>query len=164
MTQMKHRESQVPTYLLWVAQKPSKGNKGKAAYVSAVKKAAAQEIPAPIRTSDIGVEVVYSTQLSKGIRLDIDNVLKPTLDALKGVAYVDDSQTRWVSATLIDRNQPGLLSGRVELVGRLLDRTKPDVVLVVIYSDERLRELGGKKLVAQKRMNSYLKGEKADKK
>jgi hypothetical protein len=64
-------------------------------------------------------------------RLDADNVNKPTLDALKGVAYTDDAQVRSATATVFDRTASNLVHGRVQHMGRLFYSPHPDVVLAV---------------------------------
>ena len=142
---MRHQRIDVPAYLLWVHARPtfkSRG-KGKANYMEAVSQAAVQAIPNPILTNDIEIEINYATTRSRGVRADIDNVIKPTLDALTDVAYSDDRQVRSVTATLFDRTQDNLISGRVEHMGRLLYSSDVDVLLIAIYSDTRLGELGG---------------------
>jgi hypothetical protein len=48
------------------------------------------------------------------IRADIDNSIKPILDALKDVVYIDDNQVRSVTATLFDLRQYNKISGYVE--------------------------------------------------
>lgn len=120
-----------------------------------MKAAAAAEIGEPITANDIEVEVVYSTIRKATERLDADNVNKPTLDALKGVAYTDDAQVRSATATVFDRNTNPTLDGRVEHMGRLFYSPHPDVVLVIIYSDTRLAELGGEQEVQRKRYEAW---------
>src|SRR5438105_15823281 len=103
---MQYSRSETPVYMIWVEQRPSSSGKGKQAYFKAVECSARQEIDTPITTSDIEVEIVYCTSTQKSRRIDADNVNKPTLDALKGVAYFDDAQVRSVRSTLFDRNLP----------------------------------------------------------
>ena len=71
------------------------------------------EIASPIETSDIEVEIIHSTAVKQAERMDTDNIQKPTLDALKGIAYADDAQVSHVDATLFDRNSVGQVNGRV---------------------------------------------------
>ena len=63
------------------------------------------------------VEVLYSGRFSAGTRKDIDNILKPTLDALNGVAYVDDKQVRSVTATLFAKNERIRIQGYAQYFG-----------------------------------------------
>jgi Endodeoxyribonuclease RusA len=89
--------------------------------------------------------------------MDADNIQKPTLDALQGVAYVNDAQVRHVDSTVFDRNDVGVVNGRVEHIGRLFYTPHPHVVLIRIYSDSRLEELGGAPAVSQKRYDEWAK-------
>jgi hypothetical protein len=155
---MRHRRIDTPAYLVWVEARPSMNGKGKDVYYVAVKRAAREVIQTPISSQDIEIENIYSTAVKPAERLDADNVNKPTLDALKGVAYGDDSQVRHVEATLFDRNTVDEVHGRVEHIGRLFYTTHPHVVLIRIYSDTRLAELGGAPVVQQKRYEEFERG------
>jgi Holliday junction resolvase RusA-like endonuclease len=140
-----------------VEARPSFSGKGKEAYYRAVKTAALEEIRSPITTSDIEIEIIYSTSTKAAERLDTDNVNKPTLDALKGVAYIDDGQVRHVESTLFDKARVGQVNGRVEHIGRLFYSQHPHVVLIRIYSDSRLAELGGEAEVQRHRYESFVR-------
>jgi hypothetical protein len=146
---MRHKRAETPAYILWVEQRPTGRGKGKDAYFSAVKAAAAAAIRQPIQTPDVEVEIVYTTTLPPATRIDTDNVNKPTLDALKGVAYLDDRQVRAARVTLFDRHTSHQVAGRVEQMGRLFYSAARHVVLITIYSDTRLAELGGEDAVKQ---------------
>jgi hypothetical protein len=52
----------------------------------------------------------------------VDNILKPILDAFKGVVYVDDSQVRSVRAVALPRDDAYRLSGTMsaDFLRRLL--------------------------------------------
>ena len=152
---MEHVRADTPAYLIWVEARPTFSGKGKDAYYQAVRDAACRVVEAPISTSDIAIKIVYSTTVSQANRLDTNNVNKPTLDALKGVAYGDDSQVHEVSSTVIDRNKLGRLRGRVEHMGRLLFSERDHVVLIMVYSDSRLKELGGEKEVQRRRYEEW---------
>jgi hypothetical protein len=152
---MRHRHVPTPAYLVWVDHRPSSSGKGKTSYYAAVDAAARQEIEQPITAQDIELEIVYSTRTPPAERLDADNVNKPTLDALKGVAYRDDAQVRSVTVTLFDRSLKHVVDGRVEYMGRLFYSPLPDVVLIMIYSDSRLEELGGEKEVQRRRYEAW---------
>jgi hypothetical protein len=152
---VRHTRAQTPAHLVWVEHRPSSSGTGKATYFAAVKAAATAEIPQPIAGNDIEVEVVYSTTRKAAERLDADNVNKPTLDALKGVAYTDDAQVRSATATVFDRTANHVVHGRVEHMGRLFYSPHPDVVLIMVYSDTRLAELGGEQEVQRKRLEAW---------
>ncbi len=152
---MRHTRAPTPAHLVWVEHRPSSSGTGKLAYFAAVRAAASTEIDQPITANDIEVEVVYSTTRKAAERLDADNVNKPTLDALKGVAYTDDAQVRSATATVFDRTINYVVYGRVEHMGRLFYSPHPDVVLIMIYSDTRLAELGGEQEVQRKRLEAW---------
>src|SRR5262245_1309941 len=117
---MRHARINTPAYLVWVEARPSFSGKGKEAYYEAVKRAARAEIQIPISSSDVEIEIVYSTAVKPEERMDTDNVQKPTLDALCGIAYKDDRQVRHAESTVFDRNNMGArIEGRVEHIGRL---------------------------------------------
>ena len=150
-SQMRHKRVDVASYLLWVTTKPSSRGKSKLAYYSAIGECARAEIAAPVEACDIELEVLYSTNASKGVRSDVDNILKPTLDALKGIAYFDDNQVRSVTATLFDRNRLGTMAGVVEHLDGLFYHNHQHVILIALYSDSRLAQLGGAEAVIKKR-------------
>ena len=152
---MRHVRARTPAYLVWVEHRPTASRKGKAAYQDAVRMAAARGIAAPITVPDVEIELVYSTHVKRAERMDADNVNKPTLDALKGVAYIDDSQVRSVTSTLFDRNVSHQVAGRVEHMGSLFHSAAPDVVLIMVYSDSRLQELGGEAEVQRRRYETW---------
>ena len=152
---MKHNRLETPAYIFLIYQRPSLKGKSKQNYIAAVKKAAQEAIPNPIKTEDIEVEVAYSTSATQHQRNDIDNVTKPTLDAMKGIAYLDDRQVRTINATLFDRNKNHTLSGRVEQIGHLFYSNHPEVVQISIYSDSRIEELGGENKVKEERFKKW---------
>ena len=152
---MRHAKIDTPAYHVWVEARPSVNGKGKDAYYAAVKAAAAAVIDRPIATPDIELEVIYSTTQKPAERLDVDNVNKPTLDALKGVAYNDDAQVRNVNTVIFDRAAIGHVTGRVEHIGRLFYTPHPHVLLIRLYSDARLAELGGVAAVQQQRYEEF---------
>lgn len=155
---VRHTRIDTPVYVLWVRCRPSPRNKGKAAYMDEVANEAKKKIHDPIKSDDVEVEILYSTRSKRNIRADIDNIIKPTLDALNGLAYQDDSQVRSVTATVFQKSKKNLLAGRVEYLLPLLYSKHTDVILLAIYSEERFVELGGEPLV-KKRLNDELKEE-----
>jgi len=124
--------------------------------MAAVKAVAEKEIHTPMVTDDIEVEIIYSTTVSGGMRADVDNIIKPTLDALVGVAFDDDKRVRSVTATVFDRTRGYVVDGRVEHMGTLFYTSEKHVILISIYSDVRLMELGGEKKVSERRSNEVL--------
>jgi len=67
--------------------------------------------------------------------MDIDNVNKPTLDALKNIAYLDDRQVRSIESSLFGPNSNHNISGRVEHMGPLFFSNQDHVIVISIYRD-----------------------------
>lgn len=152
---MKHNKSEIPAYIIWVNERPSLKGKGKDNYIAAVKKSAQKEIIEPIATNDIDIEIAYSTKATKDQRMDIDNVNKPTLDALKNIAYLDDRQVRSIESSLFDLNSNHNISGRVEHMGPLFFSNQDHVIVISIYSNSRLKELGGEEAIKKSRYKEW---------
>lgn len=144
---IKHNRLNTPCYLLWVHERPTQSGKGKKVYMDSLKNAAKQEINNPIETFDVEIEVLYSARFTSGTRKDIDNILKPTLDALIKVAYIDDKQVRSVTASLFVKGDQMRVQGYAQYLGPLIYSETDHAVLVAIYSDSRLIELGGEEKV-----------------
>jgi hypothetical protein len=152
---MRHQRSETPAYLVWVEHAPTDRGKGKESYLQAVRRAAGAVIATPIESNDIEVEVVYATTRPPETRKDADNINKPTLDALKGVAHLDDRQVRVATGIVFDKGRSNQVNGRVEYVSRLFYSTERDVLLILIYSDSRLRDLGGEAEVQRRRYEDW---------
>lgn len=77
-------------YRLWIAGTPkSRQSSTFQRYRDSIQQVARREFASPLN-GPVEVEVVFA---DRGVpRPDADNVLKPILDALKGIAYHDDSQ------------------------------------------------------------------------
>ena len=67
-------------------------------YRKKIRRAAQEKFSAPL-DGQVEVEVVFADKRER--RPDVDNVVKPIVDALKGVAYHDDSQVVSATANLI---------------------------------------------------------------
>jgi Holliday junction resolvase RusA-like endonuclease len=147
----KHELEQVPVYQLFVYARPSSSGKGRQAYVSALQVEARRQNVTPIDMPDVEIAMIYSTKRPASIRADVDNILKPTLDGLKGIAYVDDRVVRAVSARIFDRSGPFLIwLDSVDAVGLLNSINHPDhddVIIVYLYSPSRTEEMGGREAV-----------------
>jgi hypothetical protein len=165
----RHRRDDVPAYLFMAYERPvSLQAKGpsKRRFMSLVARIAREKISDPIATNDIEVQICWATQSGPGIRSDLDNIIKPIIDALKGIAYHDDKQIRSVVATLFEHwnKAPMALAGYVEDIGPLLHSDREDAVLIAVYSDARLAELGGARQVEKRRSedsNRFLQSQKA---
>ena len=108
---MTTRRKREPTHLIWVGARPkSAQGKGKSRYIELIKGAAQEVIKEPLKNYGIKVEICYPTDGT--IRQDVDNVIKPILDALIGIAYIDDSQIMSVKVTAVPG--PGPKFGAIE--------------------------------------------------
>lgn len=93
-----------PVFRLWIPGRPQSFQKsGKLSnYRDRIRQIAAEAIPRPTTSKRIDIELWFSAAHID--RADVDNILKPVLDALIGVAYGDDRQVRSVRAVAIDPN------------------------------------------------------------
>ena len=66
-------------------------------------------MPHPIASKRIDVEIFF--QAKTPLRADVDNIIKPILDALKGIVYLDDSQVRSVRAIALPSDDAYSISG-----------------------------------------------------
>jgi hypothetical protein len=147
---LRHLQENVPAYRIWLPECPRLQGKGRAAYCAALKQGALEQIAAPITSNDVEIGLLYATQARDGVRADVDNILKPTLDALKNAAYVDDRQVRAVSSRLFtEMPNPVVFDGPggIDLTETFLKSSHDHFVIVSIFSDTRLIELGGTDVV-----------------
>lgn len=138
--------SPVPVYGFFVYQRPTYNSpRGREAYYAAVQEAARGEIDRPIEAHDVDVEILYVTREPRHA-IDVDGLGKPTLDALKGVAYVDDAQVRAIRVAKFDKTRPAHVSGRIGPVRALWqDDSHPHTVWIFIYSTSREAEFRGRR-------------------
>ncbi len=116
----------------------------KAAWVERVRAAAASVFSQPLTSQNLHVKLVvaYDPHLNNRQRFDVHNMAKPIFDALRGIAYNDDSQ---ISRTEISkRSVDGAY--RVEGIdGRIVTRLgeKREFVYLELYelSDEEVASL-----------------------
>jgi hypothetical protein len=135
-----------PVYQLFIYGRPSSKGKGKQSYMDKVRAEARRRIDKMIETDDVELSILYSSRRPQMIRADVDNILKPTLDALCGLAYRDDRQVRAVSTRLIDRTRPVLLRIGLSLGHTLINSIflsdEEDIIIIHVYSEWRLKEEG----------------------
>lgn len=75
--------------------------------------AARATVPRPTSSRRLDVEVWFCSDNVS--RADVDNVLKPVLDALCGVVYQDDRQVRSVRAVAVPTDDAISINGAVPL-------------------------------------------------
>ncbi len=122
-----------------------------------MRKSAKKCIKRPIISNDVEIEICWSYSTPENWPKDVDNIIKPSLDALNKIAYKDDKQVRSVTSTRFDLNSPCLISGRVEHIGNLFYSGNNNAILFAIYSDTRLNELGGEEVVKKNRFKEWEK-------
>lgn len=73
-------------------------SKSKRQYQMTVAKAASSSVVSPVQTDErIKIEIDWFSEGFQN-KPDVDNIIKPILDALKGVVFVDDNQVESVKA------------------------------------------------------------------
>jgi hypothetical protein len=97
-------------------------------------------VPYPIKSKRIDIEIYFQSQ--KPIRPDVDNIIKPVLDALKGVVYFDDLQVRSIRVAAFPTDEAYAMTGptSIETLHRLFAKP-PKEFLIDIY--EGLTLYGG---------------------
>jgi Holliday junction resolvase RusA-like endonuclease len=100
-----------PAFRIWVAGRPQSGQKrgSNEDYTKRIREAAAKLVPRPTESKRVDVEVWFCSD--SFTRADVDNVLKPVLDALNGVVYHDDRQVRSVRAVAIPNDDAVKMTG-----------------------------------------------------
>ena len=140
-------------YQFVVHEKPlsSQGNKKHLkAYKKRIREIANRSMESVINSDDVEIEITWSTVDRIGVRSDIDNIIKPIIDSLVGVAFDDDKQVRTVIATNFDKTKAPMINCYIEDYKDVFLSSKVNTILVTIYSDQKLNELGGEKVIKQK--------------
>lgn len=125
-----------PIYRIWVPGSPKSFRKKGVAldrYKQIVRNAASKVISTPTRSNRIDIEIFFIEEIS--LRADVDNILKPILDALKGVVYYDDRQVRSVKATAFPKSEPYGMSGWMQrdVLERLEKEGSPEFLINVYH-------------------------------
>jgi len=126
-----------PNFRIWVEGYPlsSQANrKTLEGYKTLIKDTTSKMVPFPIKSRRIDIEIFF--QAKNTLRADVDNIIKPILDALKGVVYFDDSQVRSVKVTAIPSIEEGAYGSygwtNIEIWKRLTN-TPPKEFLINIF-------------------------------
>jgi len=83
-----------------------------------------------MRSHRIDIDIWFSAKRS--VRADVDNIAKPVLDALKGVAYLDDRQVRSVRVVALPRDDAFVIeSAPQEVIARLF--SDEDEFVINVY-------------------------------
>ena len=127
-----------PEVEIWVHGAPQsfrKKPKSLSRYTKSIRDAASGVIDEPLKSTRIDVEIIYSAPSIN--RADVDNIIKPILDALCGVVYVDDVQVRSVKATALPTDQAFSCRGSADH-DRLFNEANKQF-LIRIYDGLRVR-------------------------
>jgi Holliday junction resolvase RusA-like endonuclease len=104
-----------PAFRIWIPGVPkSLQSKGaKETYVQKIREVAKSVVPCPTKSPIVDVEIFFVSEHT--MRADVDNVIKPILDALIGVVYIDDKQVRSVRAVAIPSDDVTHITGRMSI-------------------------------------------------
>lgn len=126
-----------PLFRIWVPGYPKSSQADKQSlerYKEGIRTAARKLIPEPTKSRRLDVEIFF--QAESLLRPDVDNIIKPVLDALMGVLYEDDSQVRSVKITALPSPEEGAygISDWVNIdVFNRLTKYPPEEFLINIY-------------------------------
>jgi hypothetical protein len=96
-------------------------------------------VPHPTTSNRIDIEIYFLAQ--RALRPDVDNIMKPILDALKGVVYLDDSQVRSVKVAALPQDEAFGMTGwtQKDTIERLLAHS-PKEFIIDIYEGLMLHQ------------------------
>jgi hypothetical protein len=132
----------IPEYevRLWIDGRPKSGqNKGSfREYTERIQAVARRGFPEPVRTP-VEVRILFGDWK---FRPDVDNPEKKIVDALNGVAFVDDKQVRYRTSAVVDdavvatggdehRTFARLRRGEEFLIIVVVDRPTPSIAMEV---------------------------------
>ena len=100
-----------PEFRIWVDGSPQtyrKNKKSLSRYIEKVQNAVREIVPFPIKSGRIDIEIWFQSDY---LRPDVDNIIKPILDAMNGIVYFDDKQVRSVKVTALPHDDAYIISG-----------------------------------------------------
>ena len=129
-----------PAFRIWVKGHPQsmQGDRRRLAqYRKIISDSALRSVPYPVKSTRIDIEIYFSFQ--RTLRPDVDNIIKPILDALKGIVYDDDSQVRSIRVASLPIDEAYGISGwtNIEIIERLT-ATPPEEFLIEIFAGQGL--------------------------
>lgn len=137
-------ERRHPECRFWVDGRPQSAQKAgsNTSYRKRISTAAKEAMGnrAPCTSGSLIVEVWFCYPESK--RPEVDNVLKPILDAMEGVVYINDRQVRQVKCTAFPDSGPWKVRTKGEALGRLRN-TDHREFLVLVFDETHLGVLDG---------------------
>lgn len=126
-----------PLFRIWVPGYPKSSQADKKSlerYKECIRETARKSISQPTKSRRLDVEVFF--QAESLLRPDVDNIIKPMLDALMGILYEDDSQVRSVKITALPSPEEGAykINGWVNIdVLKRLTKYPPEEFLINVY-------------------------------
>ena len=126
-----YSRARLPEFRIWVEGTPQpfrKDRKSLSRYLESVQNAARELVPFPIGSKRIDIEIWFR---SEHLRPDVDNIIKPILDALQGIVYFDDKQVRSVKVVALPHDDAYILSGWFKM--ETFDRLDSGEFFVDIY-------------------------------
>ncbi|MCF7870051.1 MAG: RusA family crossover junction endodeoxyribonuclease [Candidatus Omnitrophica bacterium] len=92
-------------------------------------------MPQPTHSKRLDIDIWFNAQ---GIsRPDVDNIIKPILDAFKGIVYFDDNQVRSVRVVALSSGDAYKLRGSYKTLKRLINSDTKEF-LINIYNDLKI--------------------------
>ncbi|SRR5258706_10979092 len=100
-----------PVFRIWVEGRPQSFQKRGALsrYTERIRHAARSVVPRPTESRRVDIEIWFKA--SHFGRSDVDNVIKPVLDALNGIVYHDDRQVRSVRVVALPTDDAVAIPG-----------------------------------------------------
>ncbi|MFC1913904.1 RusA family crossover junction endodeoxyribonuclease [Chloroflexota bacterium] len=128
-------EIRKPAFRIWVQGHPQSVQgtpKHLAQHRERIAESARQVVPYPAKSKRIDIEIYFQSR--RPLRPDVDNIIKPILDALNGIVYFDDSQVRSIRVAAFPVDEPYGISGptSVEILDRLF-KASANEFLIDIY-------------------------------
>ncbi|MBF0186265.1 MAG: RusA family crossover junction endodeoxyribonuclease [Magnetococcales bacterium] len=82
----------------------------------------------------------FSSQPSAGDHPDLDNIIKPLLDAMSGFVIKDDRQVRYINVSKVDLNRPGLrIPSQMKELEDTQEYAKGEVVFIAVYPFDEVK-------------------------
>ena len=126
-----------PLFRIWVPGYPKSSQADRQnleRYKEGIRIAATKVVTKPTKSRRLDVEIFF--QAESLLRPDVDNIIKPILDALTGVLYEDDSQARSVKITALPSLEEGAYGMsecvNIDVLNRLM-KHPPKEFLINIY-------------------------------
>lgn len=114
-----------------VSIQAKKRAKRKEAWISRIRAAAVAKLPQNHFAAEHPVEVTIFFFSDTEIGRDLDNVIKPILDALSGCVYIDDRQVEKLVIQRFERSRPIILKDPSETLAEAGEMEGPRVYIKV---------------------------------